>query len=253
MRNTNSKIYAEPLFKPSGDRGVRITFGDERSLEVNRPVQGLSRMLETAVIPGVEEIVPTYASVTVMYRPNQVDYSTLVDVLKSWTRRSLEAWAQEPPYRVIVIPVCYLGEYSPDLDYVCEYTGLTAERVIQIHTECPYYVFQLGFTPGCPFLGPLQDVLHVPLMQSPRTHTPAGAVAISVGQTVIYPRATPGGMRVIGRTPVHLFQVEHPELTLLKPGDRVSFRPISVQDYKALETQVRTLFDGVEVRENVYE
>jgi inhibitor of KinA len=246
-------IYTEPLIKPSGDHGVRITFGDERTLEVNRPVRVLSRMLESTAIPGVEEIVPTYASVTVLYRPAQVDYQTLVSVLDPWARKSLRTSVEEPPHRLIAIPVCYDGEYAPDLDYVCRHSGLTAGRVVQLHTERPYYVFQLGFTPGCPFLGPLQEDLHVPLMQSPRTHTPTGAVAISIGQTVIYPRATPGGMRIIGRTPVRLFQVHHPELTLLKPGDRVWFKAISVEQFKALEMQVRTLFDGVEVRENVHD
>lgn len=245
-------IYSEPLFKPSGDRGVRITFGDERTLEVNRPVQVLSRMLESTIIPGMEEIVPSYASVTVMYRPDQVGYRDLVAFLEPLARNSLRASSERLPYRLIVIPVCYLEEYAPDLDYVCRHSGLTAQQVVQLHTERPYYVFQLGFTPGCPFIGPLQEALHVPLMQSPRTHTPAGAVAISIGQTVIYPRATPGGMRIIGRTPVQLFQVEHPELTLLKPGDRVRFKAISIGEFKALETQVRTLFDGVEMRENVH-
>ena len=244
-------IYTEPVFKPSGDHGVRIAFGDERTLEVNRPVQVFSRMLESKVIPGVKEIVPTYASVTIMYQPDQVDYRTLVGVLEPVARRSLQASVEELPYRLLAIPVCYDGEYAPDLAYVCRHSGLTAERVVQLHTERPYYVFQLGFTPGCPFLGPLQEALHVPLMQSPRTHTPTGAVAISVGQTVIYPRATPGGMRIIGRTPVHLFQVEHPELTLLKPGDRVWFKAISIEEFKAVEMQVSTLFDGVAVRENV--
>jgi inhibitor of KinA len=244
-------IYAEPLFKPSGDHGVRIAFGDERTLEVNKPVRALTRMLESAVIPGVEEIVPTYASVTVMYRPNQIDYRTLVDVLEPIAQKSLQASVEDLPYRLITIPVCYYGEYAPDLDYVCRQSGLSADRVMHLHTERPYHVFQLGFTPGCPFLGPLQEPLHVPLMKSPRTHTPTGAVAISIGQTVIYPRATPGGMRIIGRTPVRLFQVEHPELTLLKPGDRVWFRAISIEEFRSLEMRIRTLFDGVEVRENV--
>jgi inhibitor of KinA len=246
-------IYAEPLFKPSGDHGVRIAFGDERTLKVNMPVQVLSRMLESTEIPGVEEIVPTYASVTVMYRPDQVHYRNLVAVLEPMVKRSLQGSLESPPYRLITIPVCYEAPYAPDLEYVCHYSGLSAEQVVHLHTEGSYYVFQLGFTPGCPFLGPLQEALHVPLMKSPRTHTPTGAVAISIGQTVIYPRATPGGMRIIGRTPVHLFQIDHPELTLLKPGDRVWFKAISVEEYKQMEVQVHALFEGVEVRENVHD
>ena len=244
-------IYTEPLFKPSGDRGVRIAFGDERTLNVNRPVQVISRMLESTVIHGIEEIVPTYASVTVIYRPDQVEYRSLVAALEPMAQRSLLASVEELPYRLLIVPVCYEGHYAPDMEYVCEHSGLSAEGVVGLHTEQSYYVFQLGFTPGCPFVGPLQEQLHVPLMQSPRTHTPTGAVAISIGQTVIYPRATPGGMRIIGRTPVHLFQVDHPELTLFKPGDRVWFKAISTEEFKEMEIQARALFDGVEVREKV--
>jgi inhibitor of KinA len=244
-------IYGEPLLKPSGDHGFRITFGDERTLEVNKPVRVLTRSLETTPIPGVEEIIPTYASVTLLYQPSQVSYQELVKRLSPLARACLTESVQEPPYRLVIIPVCYRDEYAPDMGYVCRERSLSSDQVIQIHTGQPYYVFQLGFTPGCPFIGPLQEELHVPLMQSPRTHTPAGAVAISVGQTVIYPSATPGGMRIVGRTPARLFQIDHPELTLLKPGDRVKFRAISREEFGTLEKEIHSLFEGVEVTENV--
>ena len=150
---------------------------------------------------------------------------------------------------MLIVPVSYEGEYAPDMSYVCDYTKLQPEMVIALHTAEPYYVFQLGFTPGCPFIGPLQEALHVPLMETPRTFTPMGAVAISIGQTVIYPKATPGGMRIIGRTPVKLFQLDHPALTLFRPGDRVSFRAVSQAEYLAIEEEAVELMMGVEVRE----
>jgi KipI family sensor histidine kinase inhibitor len=137
------------------------------------------------------------------------------------------------------------------MSYVCDYTKLRPERLIALHTAEPYYVFQLGFTPGCPFIGPLQEALHVPLMETPRTYTPMGAVAISTGQTVIYPRATPGGMRIIGRTPVRLFQLDHPELTLFRPGDRVLFRPISQSEFLMIEEEATELMKGVEVKSGI--
>ncbi len=241
-------IYDDPLIRPSGERAIRITFGDERSLPVNRPVRSLARLLTADGPPWLLEMIPTYASLTAIYDPTQISYATLAEQMLPWARRALAPAAAEQPSRLLTVPVCYQEPHAPDMDYICSHCSLTPEEVVAIHTAEPYHVFQLGFTPGCPFIGPLQESLHVPLMESPRTDTPAGAVAISVGQSVIYPRATPGGMRIVGRTPVQLFQVDHPDLTLFKPGDRVSFRAISPQEFDALAPQCKTLLAGVEVK-----
>ena len=244
-------IFHEPLIKPSGDKAVRITFGDERSLRVNHRVRVMHGFLRDDPPTGVLELVPTYASLTVMYDPGRVDYAGLVSKLVEPARRAMRGDDVRTPRRLLTIPVCYENAYAPDMDYICQYTGLDRNRVIHTHTSEPYYVFQLGFTPGCPFIGPLQEALHVPLMQSPRTHTPQGAVAVSVGQTVIYPRSTPGGMRIIGRTPVQLFQLDHPDLTLFKPGDEVHFKPVSKEAFQALEQGTHGLYQGVEVVDHV--
>jgi len=242
-------IYPVPLIKPNGDRGIRIAFGDERTLAVNRLVRNLSRILHERTLKGVTDILPTYAALTVMYDPLVVDYSDLKREIELLLSQSELSDMPAETSRLLIVPVCYDGEYAQDMEYICQFTGLSKEQIVALHTSEPYYVFQLGFTPGCPFIGPLQEPLHVPLMEAPRTDTPQGSVAISVGQTVIYPRATPGGMRIIGRTPVRLFQVDHPELTLFKPGDRVSFRAIDPAEYRVLERKADSLLVGVEVRE----
>lgn len=241
-------IFDKPSIKPSGDRAIRVTFGDERSLRVHKLVRGMYEFLRESCMQGVVELVPTYASLTLMYDPEQVDYTDLVPRLDDLARRTTNQRKSPAVGRLLSIPVCYESDYAPDMDYICQYTGLEPDNVISIHTDQSYYVFQLGFTPGCPFIGPLQEVLHVPLMQSPRTYTPQGAVAISVGQTVIYPRSTPGGMRIIGRTPVQLFQLEHPDLTLFKPGDQVRFRAVSKENFQALEAETIHLYQGVEIK-----
>lgn len=240
-------LFDQPLLKPSGDRALRVTFGDERSLAVNRPVRALSRLLKALEVPGLRETVPTYASLTVLYDPEAVSYGELSARLGELAERALRSKEADAGGRLLRVPVCYEGEYAPDLAYIRDYTGLSAEQVIRLHTSEPYFVFQLGFTPGCPFVGPLQEELHVPLMQSPRTHTPKGAVAVSVGQTVIYPRATPGGMRILGSTPVQLFQLEHPDLTLFKPGDRVHFTAVDQKQYRDIAARAHNLYDGVEI------
>jgi KipI family sensor histidine kinase inhibitor len=244
-------LYDQPQIKPNGDRGLRIAFGDERTIRVNRKVRKLAHMFQSAALPGVTEIIPTYASLTVLYDPLQVDYTNLVEYLQPLIKESMTASGEEESSRLLIVPVCYEGEYAPDMNFICDYTKLQPERVIALHTAEPYYVFQLGFTPGCPFIGPLQEDLNVPLMETPRTHTPMGAVAISIGQTVIYPRATPGGMRIIGRTPVKLFQLDHPALTLFRPGDRVLFRAISQAEFLTIEKEAVELMMGIEIKNDV--
>lgn len=241
-------LYDQPQIKPNSDCGLRIAFGDERTIRVNRRVRKLAHLLQSAALPGVIELIPTYASLTVLYDPLQVDYMSLVEYLQPFSKEAVTASAEEESSRLLIIPVSYEGEYAPDMRYVCDHTKLQSERVIALHTAEPYYVFQLGFTPGCPFIGPLQEALNVPLMETPRTFTPTGAVAISIGQTVIYPKATPGGMRIIGRTPVKLFQLDHPALTLFRPGDRVLFRAVSQAEFLAIEKEAAGLMTGVEVR-----
>ena len=242
-------LYKEPMIKPSGDRAFRVTFGDERSLRVHRPVRAMCLLLERNPPIGVTEKVPTYASVTVMYDPSVADPLDLFDQLRRLSEMAASEAEVKSNARLLHIPVCYESDYAPDMGYICDHRKLSREEVVRIHTAEPYYVFQLGFTPGCPFIGPLQEALHVPLMESPRTSTPKGAVAISVGQTVIYPRATPGGMRLVGRTPVQLFQLDHPALTLFKPGDRVRFYAIAAPEFSSMEQQFTGLMDGVLVED----
>lgn len=243
-------LYDDPEVKPNGDRGLRVAFGDERSIRVNRRVRRLFRIIQAAPLPGMTELIPTYASLTVLYDPVRIDYLHLVECLQPLLEKAMKTQEEEEPSRLLIVPVCYEGEYAPDMPYVYEKTRLEPERVIALHTSTPYYVFQLGFTPGCPFIGPLQSSLDIPLMETPRTFTPRGAVAISIGQTVIYPKATPGGMRIIGRTPVKLFQLDHPALTLFRPGDRVLFRAVSKVEYLEIERDAEELMTGVEVRED---
>jgi len=239
-------IYREPIVKPAGDSALRVTFGDERTRRVNRPVRAMYALLMKDLPTGVTELVPTYASLTAFYEPLLVDPHEIVKTLKLKARQAIDAPESESESRLLRVPVCYEGQYAPDMEYICDYCGLDRTSVIQVHTSAPYFVFQLGFTPGCPFLGPLQKELHVPLMETPRTHTPKGAVAISVGQTVIYPRATPGGMRIVGQTPVQLFQLDHPDLTLFKPGDKVQFYEVSASEYVSLQQRAERLMDCVE-------
>jgi len=137
-----------------------------------------------------------------------------------------------PAPRVVTIPTVYGGEFGPDLPFVAEQCGLTEEQVIRLHTRPTYYVYMLGFTAGYPYLGGMPKRLTTPRLPSPRLRVPAGSVGIGGNQTGVYPVESPGGWRLIGRTPLTLFDPSWEVPVLIRPGDQVKFVRISPDEFK---------------------
>jgi KipI family sensor histidine kinase inhibitor len=169
----------------------------------------------------VSEVVPTFCSVTVHYDP----ITTEPEELK---RRLLDLAARTPSYvstspQTVTVPVQYGGEDGPDLDELSRTVGLTPSQVINLHTSVLYRVYMLGFSPGFPYLGTVPDQIAVPRLDRPRQKVPAGSVGIAGKQTGVYSQESPGGWRLIGRTPLKMFDPNRPDPFLLKPGDRVKF------------------------------
>jgi inhibitor of KinA len=137
----------------------------------------------------------------------------------------------------VEIPACYGGEFGPDLTEVCAIHGLTPAQAIELHASAEYLVYFSGFVPGFAYLGELPEALVTPRLAVPRRRVPAGSVGIAGNQTGVYPFATPGGWRLIGRTPVAMFRAEREGFSLLAIGDRVRFAPISAERFGALEKE----------------
>ncbi len=127
------------------------------------------------------------------------------------------------PARTIEIPVSYGGVFGPDLDDVARHTGLSPERIVEMHSAARYLVYFLGFSPGFPYLGGLPPELATPRLPAPRKRVPAGSIAIGGSHAGIYPMDSPGGWRLIGRTTVRLFHTEATPPALLRTGDEVRF------------------------------
>ena len=140
-----------------------------------------------------------------------------------------------PKPRQIEIPVCYGGEYGPDLNDVSAMHGITPAETIELHSSATYLVYFLGFVPGFAYLGELSEALVTPRLPRPRRSVPAGSVGIAGSQTGVYPFTTPGGWRLLGRTPLSMFRSDRNAFSLLTIGDRVRFTPISRQRFTALE------------------
>ncbi|MEU3646698.1 5-oxoprolinase subunit PxpB [Lentzea sp. NPDC034063] len=164
-----------------------------------------------ARLDGIEELVPAARTVLVKGALNQVrDALKTIDLTK--------APATHP--REITIPVSYDG---PDLDLVAETAGITPDEVVKLHTEATFEVAFCGFAPGFAYLTGLPQNLQQPRLDSPRTKVPQGSVGIAGEFTAAYPRPTPGGWRLIGRTEITLFDAKAETPALLQPGDQVRF------------------------------
>ena len=227
-----------PCFLLAGDSALVVEFGDEISEEVNRKVHALADAMGKSSLPGLGEPVPTYRSLLVHYDPLRLSCDEVVAFVSEVLQKCEEKPSFEP--RVVEVPVVYAGEFGPDIELVAEHNGLSVKEVVRIHSAATYLVYMLGFSPGFAYLGGMPEAIATPRLETPRTLVPAGSVGIAGEQTGIYPIATPGGWRLIGRTPLKLFGPERDSPTLLKAGDTVRFVPISEGEYWArLEREER--------------
>jgi KipI family sensor histidine kinase inhibitor len=204
------------------------------TLQANEKVRKLLRLLELEPMAGVRNLHPAYCSLLVKFDALKLRHEEVETVLRKYLDRLEEVKLPEP--RLVEIPVCYGGEFGPDLAEVGALHGMTPAQAIELHASVEYLVYFLGFVPGFAYLGKLPKELATPRLAAPRRRVPAGSVGIAGNQTGVYPFATPGGWRLLGRTPVKMFQADREELSLLSIGDRVRFTPISRERFGALES-----------------
>ena len=206
---------------PAGDSAVLIQFGSTIDLETNRRVHALAGRILEAPLAGIGEPVPGYATLLVHYDPLRLDYTQAAAWLQELAGQA--AVQPLPAPRRVEVPVYYGGEHGPDLDFVARHTGLAPAEVIRLHAAGEYPVYFLGFTPGFPYLGGLNPRLACPRLETPRERVPTGSVGIAGLQTGIYSVDSPGGWRLIGWTPLRLFDPQREAPALLAPGDVVCF------------------------------
>ena len=206
---------------PLGDSSVLVHFGSEIDISINQRVHALANLVETSSLAGVIETVPAYATLLVQYDPLVLSFTQVRDFLGEKLSQVEETVSRKPKW--VEVPVRYGGEYGIDLDAVARHHQLQVEDVIRIHTQRTYTVYMMGFTPGFPYMGRLDDALVMPRLETPRTRVPAGTVAIAGSQTGIYPIASPGGWRLIGWTPLKLFNPNSETPFLFVPGNEVKF------------------------------
>jgi inhibitor of KinA len=220
-------------FQRASDQSLLIYFGQQITLDAHERVRKFLLLLEQAPIAGIRNLHPAYCSVLVKFDPLKWRHEQLEEILKQYLGRMEDVTLPEP--RQVEIPVCYGGEHGPDLIDVSKIHGMTPAQVIELHSSSTYVVYFLGFVPGFAYLGELPQALVTPRLATPRRRVPPGSVGIAGRQTGVYPVATPGGWRLLGRTPISMFRPDQTGFSFLSIGDRVRFTPIDQKQFAALE------------------
>ena len=230
-----------------GDSSILIVFGDSINPETNQRIASTVRLIREQKIEGIVDMIPAFVSLLVNYNPLVISYENLRTRLEKILQ--MKTQAAETVRRVYEIPVCYGGEYGPDLQNIADHAGLSPREVIDIHTSCDYLIYMLGFLPGFCYLGGLDERIHTPRLQTPRLRIPAGSVGIGGSQTGIYPMESPGGWQLMGNTPVKTYDPNRSVPILVQAGEYIRFVEIDEAEYRRISEAVAQDAYQVTVRE----
>ena len=204
---------------------------------MNSAVQRLATMVHGRALPWVRDVVPALGGLAIHFDPDEPAvhgdaFAAALNVVSECLKEGLPKPGDV--LRTIDVPVCYEPEFALDLAEVAATSKVTVEQAIALHAGSDFRVLMIGFAPGHPYIGGLNDKLSVPRRATPRAIVPAGSIAIANDQTVVYPYAISGGWSIIGRTPLQVFDAERQEPSLFAAGDRVRFKPITRDEFQKL-------------------
>ena len=220
----------------AGDSSLLIEFGNEISPEINQKIKTTVQLMKEQHIEGVVDIIPAFCSLLINYDPRVIGYEELRNRMKALVK--VEVKAEAGVKRVFEIPVCYGGEYGPDIENIAEHAGLSVDEVIKIHSSIDYLIYMLGFLPGFTYLGGLDERIHTPRLANPRLKINAGSVGIGGSQTGIYPLDSPGGWQLMGMTPVKTYDPEREVPILVEAGDYIRFVPVDEEEFLRIKELV---------------
>ncbi len=231
-------MRARPQFLDCAESALLVDFGRNHGTELALSILQLSRLIEESMLAGFKECIPALSSLTVVYDPLTLPKQRIVQEIERFWETGGEAPGAERTWR---IPVAYGGASGPDLADVAREAALTEDEATALHAGGDYRVYMLGFLPGFAYLGDLPEPLRQPRRATPRTRVPAGSVAIAADMTAIYPFESPGGWRLIGRTPFVPWDMAREPEPRLRHGDCVRFYPAGPAEIEAF---ARRLVEG---------
>jgi inhibitor of KinA len=237
--DSDPRLAAAPPFwaiEPVGDRCLIVRLGEHPGIETSRQVHAVTALLLERALTGVVDVVPAFTSVAVVFQPMAFSLKRGLPSLQLTRLIDTALQGGVPPLptdgRLIEVPACYGGEFGPDLEDVARQCKLSPEEVITLHSGVPMTVYAFFFSPGNSFAGPVDPRLDVRRRPTPRTRVEAGTVAIANGITSIYQNTSPGGWNLLARTPWNMFDIHAAPPTRVQLGDRMQFRPISVEEFQ---------------------
>lgn len=218
--------------KQYAEDALTINLGSEVDEKVNRQLVQLKAAITELKFEGIVDVVLSYTSLIIYFDVLKADAGKISKALKAFDLNKLED--SEYAYKVVKIPVCYGGNFGPDLELFKE-NGLSPKEVISMHSDQEYLIYMLGFMPGFPFLGGLNERLYKARLDSPRTNIPAGSVGIGGKQTGMYPFDSPGGWNLLGRTPIPLYDSAREDAILYEAGDRIIYTAVDEEEYNHIK------------------
>jgi len=216
----------------NSDHSILIEFEGDTSEDLLRYILGVAESIQQSSTTGFIELVPAYNSLLVIFEPLEFQPEQALSQVKTAIDQAKPVDVSSS--RTIEIPVCYDARVAEDLDYVADYCAMSVEELIEAHSSQDYTVYMLGFLPGFLYLGGLEERLHCPRRDNPRTKIEAGSVGIGGSQTGVYPIASPGGGQIIGCTPMIMLNVTKSPPAIANPLDKVRFMPISYEEFEKL-------------------
>ncbi len=212
------------------EQTIMIYFDNKINNQTYQQVQLTTQFIEDSHISEIIDIIPSYRAILIYFDNTNVSGTEVLENLELYKLKHSKD-LKHSKNRVIQIPVCYGNNYGPDLSEVAKHNQLSEKEVIEIHTQQAYLIYMLGFMPGFPYLGGLDQRLHTPRRSEPRIKIDEGSVGIANNQTGLYPMESPGGWQIIGRTPLKVFDIESKPMTLYKAGDYIQFYEINNKEY----------------------
>lgn len=217
------------VYKIASESSVIVYFGNRIDPAISREVQKSYRALKEKLCESFFEIIPSYASLMISYDAMRFDFDGVCEKIEKIIHHAEEITMAEP--KIITIPVYYGCEVGLDLELLAEEKNLSVEEIIDLHVKGLYSVYAIGFAPGFAYLGEIDERLATARLASPRKAVPRGSVSIADRQTAVYPAQSPGGWKVLGRTPIAMFDASYDGLSLLHVGDQVRYEPISKEEF----------------------
>lgn len=227
----------EAQFLIAGDSAISVKMGQEISLEVNQLVRMLFLNLTANPIDGIVEMVPTYASLMVHYRPDKIQYRQLKDEIAS--RMQDMNQVEEQSQIVKEIPICYGGEYGPDIEDCAAFENISVKELIRMHSEHEYYSYMLGFAPGHAYMARFEEAFHFKRREEPRVRIPGQSIVVQLNLSNLIPFDQPCGWNIIGATPLTICDYTRKDPFLVHAGEWCRYVPITPKEFESIKEDVK--------------